>query len=177
MAINNWHSHRLKTVGLIGYALEDAKLIAYAKEGFRVQINDNLRAGGESIDFLERDALSYHVYDLRPLVTLALAFAEDGDDLYHWRAANGASLARSVAWMLPYASSEKKHAEFVGSRVAFDRARAKNHENGHEIGALYDPNNALPLLDLAAAYDPVCAALARKLVPDNTRLRQVFSSL
>ncbi|RFB69451.1 MULTISPECIES: alginate lyase family protein [unclassified Herbaspirillum] len=177
-ATNNWHSHRLKIVGLIGYAIGDAKLIIYAKNGFRAQINDNLRPGGESIDFIERDALSYHVYDLRPLVTLALAFAEDGEDLYHWQAPNGASVARSVTWLLPYVRGEKTHAEFAGSQVPFDKARSDNHEKGHEIGTPYDPKNAQPLMDLAAAYDPACAELARSLGSgNNARLRLALSSL
>lgn len=175
-ATNNWHSHRLKIVGLIGYALGDAELIRYAKQGFLTQIADNLRADGESIDFIERDALSYHVYDLRPLVTLTLAFAEDGDQLYRWQAPNGASVARSVAWLLPYLRGEKSHAEFAGSRVPFDKARSDNREKGHEIGAPYDPKNALPLMELAAAYDPACAQLAQQL-GNGPRLRLLLSSL
>ncbi len=175
-ATNNWHSHRLKLVGLIGYALADTRLIDEAKQGFHTQIIDNLRPDGSSIDFIERDALSYHVYDLRPLVTLALAFAEDGDDDYHWQAPNGASLANSVSWLLPYVRGEKSHAEFAGSRVPFDKARSDNHEKGHEIGAAYDPQNALPLLELAAAYDPACAALARQL-GSTPHLRLLLSTL
>lgn len=175
-ATNNWHSHRLKIVGLIGYAVGDAKLIAYAKQGFRTQIADNLRPNGESIDFIERDALSYHVYDLRPLVTLTLAFAEDGDALYRWQAQNGASVAQSVAWLLPYVRGEKTHAEFAGSHVPFDKARSDNREKGHEIGAPYDPKNALPLMELAGAYDPACAELARQL-GNGPRLRLLLSSL
>ncbi|MEE7545804.1 hypothetical protein HF319_00960 [Xanthomonas sp. Kuri4-1] len=44
----------------------------------------------------------HSIYDLRPLVTLSLVFAERGEDLYHWRSPTGASLSRSVAWLLPY---------------------------------------------------------------------------
>ncbi|MET0549619.1 MAG: alginate lyase family protein, partial [Xanthomonas sp.] len=62
-ATNNWHSHRLKTVGMIGAALDDTRLLDYARAGFRQQIADNLLPDGRSIDFVERDALSYHVYD------------------------------------------------------------------------------------------------------------------
>lgn len=161
-ATNNWQSHRLKIVGMIGYVLGDPQLINYARKGFEAQINDNLRADGQSIDFIERDSLSYHVYDLRPLVTLALAFGENGNDLYHWRAPNGASVAHSVEWLKPYLTGEKNHNEFVGSRVAFDKARSQNHEKGHEVGALYDPGNAAPLLDLVTAYDKSYAPLAHK---------------
>jgi len=176
-ATNNWHSHRLKLVGLIGFALGDARLIAYARDGLRAQINDNLLANGESVDFQERDALSYHVYDLRPLVTLALAFGEQGEDFYHWKAPNGASIAHSVAWLKPYLNGEKTHAEFVRSDVKFDKARSDNGERGHVVGSLYEPRDALPLLSLAAAYDPEYAALADRLGDGRTNWRLAFSRL
>lgn len=175
-ATNNWHSHRLKTVGLIGYALADRNLIDWARNGLRQQIGDNLRADGSSIDFLERDALSYHVYDLRPLFTLALALAEDGDDFYHWRAANGASLEHSIKWMRPWLTGEKQHAEFITTQVAFDKARANNHESGHEIGGLWDAKNAVPLLNLAAAWDGEYATLARRLGGDKIHWRLLLST-
>lgn len=175
-AKNNWHSHRLKTVGLIGFAVGDSQLIAYARDGFKAQIQDNLLPDGSSIDFLERDALSYHVYDLRPLTALAMACSETGEDLYHWQAANGASVARSVQWLLPFVRGEKVHAEFVGSHVPFDIKRSRNHEKGHEIGALWEPKNALPLLDMAVAYDASLGPLARSF-GTTPHLRLVLSSL
>ncbi|QNH14791.1 alginate lyase family protein [Xanthomonas sp. SI] len=176
-ATNNWHSHRLKTVGLIGIALDDDALIAYARDGFKQQIGDNLRPDGQSIDFIERDALSYHVYDLRPLVTLALAFSERGDDLYQWQARNGASLAHSVQWLLPYLRGDKTHAEFVGSDVAFDKARSRNGEAGHVVGSVYAPRDALPLLSLTAAYDAESARLATQFGSDTADLRLALSLL
>lgn len=172
---NNWHSHRIKTVGLIGFALDDAELKNYALRAYRAQIQDNLRPDGSSIDFAERDALSYHVYDLRPLASLALAFAETGEDLYHWRAPNGASLAQSVEWLIPYVRGERSHAEFVGTKVKFDIARSNNHEAGHEIGTAWNPKDAVPLLDLVAAYDSSYADLARQL-SSSVHLRLVISN-
>jgi len=176
-ATNNWHSHRLKTVGLIGIALDDDALIAYARDGFKQQIGDNLRPDGQSIDFIERDALSYHVYDLRPLVTLALAFSERGDDLYHWQARSGASLTHSVQWLLPYLRGDKTHAEFVGSDIAFDKARSRNGEAGHVVGSAYAPRDALPLLSLTAAYDPDSAHLATQFGGSTADLRLALSLL
>ncbi|WP_226975166.1 alginate lyase family protein [Xanthomonas sp. LMG 12462] len=176
-ATNNWHSHRLKTVGMIGAALDDQRLLDYARTGFRQQIADNLLPDGRSIDFVERDALSYHVYDLRPLVTLALLFSERGEDLYHWRAPNGASLARSVDWLLPYLRGDRSHAEFVGSQVPFDKARSDNGEAGHVIGAPYATEDAIPLLVLAAAYDPACAGLAKHLGHGTPSWRLAISTL
>ena len=176
-ATNNWQSHRLKSVGLIGIALDDDALIAYARDGLKRQIGDNLRPDSQSIDFIERDALSYHVYDLRPLVTLALAFSECGEDLYHWQARNGASLERSLQWLLPYLRGDKTHAEFVGSDVAFDKARSRNGEAGHVIGSAYAPRDALPLLSLTAAYDPDNAGLVTQLGDSMADLRRALSLL
>jgi len=55
-AANNWHRHRLKSVGLIGIALGDDTLIAYARDGFKQRMGDNLQADGQGIDFIERCA-------------------------------------------------------------------------------------------------------------------------
>lgn len=173
-AINNWNSHRIKTVGLIGFAIGDLGLIDTAHAALLRQIRDNLNADGSGIDFAERDALSYHVYNLRPLVTLALAFSERGEDLFHWRADNGASIAGSVDWLMPFVRGEKNHAEFVGSKVPFDIARSRNHENGHEIGSIWQPANALPLLDLVAAYDTTMIGLSAGIDP-KPRLRRIIS--
>ncbi|MDR7551003.1 MAG: alginate lyase family protein [Armatimonadota bacterium] len=63
---NNWYSHRLKIVGLIGYALDDSRFIRYAEDGYRAQIAQNLRPDGSSLDLHQRDALHYHVYNLEP---------------------------------------------------------------------------------------------------------------
>jgi hypothetical protein len=176
-ATNNWHSHRLKTVGLIGFALGDKTLINYAREGLHRQLSDNLLPSGASIDLIERNALSYHVYDLRPLVTLALAFAEQRVDFYHWRTARGASLAKSVDYLQPYLTGAKSHAEYVGSNVAFDKARSDNHEEGNQIGEPYDPKNALPLLELAAGFDKRYVKLAHTLGGTTPHLRLLLSTL
>lgn len=176
-ATNNWHSHRLKIVGLIGFALRDEKLIAYARHGLKQQLNDNLLPDGSSIDFVERDALSYHTYDLQPLLTLALAFAERGEDFYRWKTPQGASLQKSVAFLLPYLDGRQTHAEFVGSNVRFDKARSDHREAGHVIGAAYDPRNAASAMELAAAFEPEYAALARQLAGGRLRLRLLLAQL
>jgi hypothetical protein len=56
-AFNNWNSHRLKIIGLIGFLLDDRPLVTHAVQGFRKQIERNLRPDGSSFDFHERDAL------------------------------------------------------------------------------------------------------------------------
>ncbi|MDR7523290.1 MAG: alginate lyase family protein, partial [Armatimonadota bacterium] len=79
---NNWYSHRLKIVGLIGYTLGDSRFIRYAEDGYRAQVAQNLRPDGSSLDFHQRDALHYHVYNLEPLLELAIAADKRGTNLY-----------------------------------------------------------------------------------------------
>jgi hypothetical protein len=162
-AINNWNSHRLKLVGLVGYALDDAALVDWARRGYEAQIADNLRPDGSSFDFEERDALHYHVYDLVPLLRLAIVLARDGGHPYTQAAPSGATLAAGVAFLLPYARGEQQHAEFVRSRVPFDRQRAANGQAAYQPGRLFEPAEARPALELAQFFQPELAALVADL--------------
>jgi len=162
-AVNNWNSHRLKIVALIGFVLEDHALINYAVTGYKQQISENLRADGSSLDFEQRDAIAYHTYDLVPLLTLTLSACRHGMDLYGYAAPSGSSLPRSIGWLIPYVDGRKVHPEYVNTTVRFDLQRAANQEPGHAIGANYDPRNAVPTLELAAAFDPRITALALKV--------------
>ena len=163
---NNWQSHRLKIVGLIGYTLAEKKYINYAIEGFKRQIEVNLRPDGSSIDFHERDALHYHCYDVEPLLELAIAANNNGTNLYTYKSKSGASLEKSVKFLIPFCSGEKKHPEFVKSTVAFDRKRAESGDENYKAGHLFDPKKGGHSLELAAAFDknlsePYCQATAR----------------
>ena len=163
---NNWQSHRLKIVGLIGYTLAEKKYIDYAIEGFKRQIEVNLRPDGSSIDFHERDALHYHCYDVEPLLELAIAANNNGTNLYTYKSKSGASLEKSVKFLMPFCSGEKKHPEFVKSTVAFDRKRAESGDENYKAGHLFDPKKGGRSLELAAAFDKnlsevYCQATAR----------------
>jgi hypothetical protein len=162
-SITNWNSHRLKIVGLIGYALEDGELEKWAQRGFEEQVEANLRASGASLDFEERDALHYHVYDLQPLLRLAIVLARDGRRPYEWRAKSGASLAGGVAFLLPYARGEKTHAEYVHSKDEFDRQRGEAGQKDYAAGRLFEPKEARGVLELAQFFEPDLGALVADL--------------
>jgi hypothetical protein len=161
---NNWHSHRLKIVGEIAFAIGDTALQGYTIRGIKEQIARNLNADGSSSDFLSRDALHYHVYDLEPLLTLAIVLQRaTGVDYYTYVSPAGTSIKKSVDWLLPYLNGEKTHAEFVNSTVDFDRKRAQNNEAAYRAGTLFDPKNGIATLALAAFFDPGLMPLARQL--------------
>ncbi len=159
-AFNNWNSHRLKIVGLIGFVLADRPLIDWAVAGFKRQIEANLEPDGSSYDFHERDALHYHCYTLEPLLSLALAAERHGIHLYHYEAPNGASLPKAVAFLVPYCRGEKTHAEWVHSKVEFDRVRADAGEKKFVPGTLFKPREASRVLELASYFDSQFRSLA-----------------
>jgi Alginate lyase len=163
---NNWHSHRLKIVGEIAFAIGDTALEGFTIRGIREQIGRNLNPDGSSSDFVTRDALHYHVYDLEPLLTLAIVLQRaTGINYYTYVSPAGTSIRRSVQWLLPYLDGTKTHAEFVHSTVDFDRQRGQNGEAAYKTGTLFDPKNGVEALLLASYFDtdPALMPLARKL--------------
>lgn len=153
-AINNWNAHRLKVVGEIGYALKDQHLIDWTIENLKSHIDINLYADGTSLDFKERDAMHYHIYDLEPMLKLAIMIDRaKGQNLYTYASTKGSSIKKSVEWMIPYIKGEKLHEEYANTTVKFDRDRAKNNEPGFAPGTMFDPKLALPVLKLSVYFD------------------------
>ena len=162
---NNWNSHRLKIVGEIGFAIGDKNFQNYAIAGLREQIGRNLLPDGSSEDFVSRDALHYHLYDLEPLLKLAIVVQRaTGVNYYTYQAPSGSSIRKSVEWLLPYLDGRQTHAEFVNSTVEFDKRRAQNGESSYKAGTLFEPRNGVTTLVLAAYFDPNLMDLARHLL-------------
>ena len=162
---NNWQSHRVKLVTMIAAATDDNALFDQARRLFRRQVAVNLLRDGQVMDFAERDALHYVVYDLEPLLRAALAArAYTGEDWYRWEAPSQASVARSVTWLTPYATGARTHEEFVHSKVAFDAQRAAAGVEGF-TGA-FDVKDAATTYWSASLFDPTLRAVAEKLDPD-----------
>jgi hypothetical protein len=158
--VNNWQSHRVKLATLAAVALSDRALFSRARAAFDRQRAANIHSDGEVLDFVQRDALHYVVYDLEPLLRAALAARRMGEDWYR-RAAGAAPLAAAVRWLAPYAEGTKTHIEFAHSTVAFDAARAKAGVKG--FTGRFDPKRARELFWMAAQFDGAYAPLAAKL--------------
>jgi Alginate lyase len=158
----NWFSHRLKIVGLIGWTIGDPKLVAEAVSGFHRQINDNFKPDGASTDFYKRDALHYHLYDVEPLLTLARVAERNDEKFFDYQAANGATLQSGVDFVVPFANGTKTHVEFVNSQVSFDRKRAQNGQ-GEYAPHNWKPRGSVTLFCEAAWFRPEYGALAARL--------------
>lgn len=164
-AINNWHSHRVKIMTLAAFATGDTRLIGEVRAAFDAHLARTLLPDGPTNDFVERDAIHYVVYNLLPLCTACLAAQTHGQDWYATRAANGATIAGSLGWTLPYATGEKTHAEFERSKVRFDFERRNAGVAGFKGD--FEPGKARDLFVVAARLDPRYWPIARKLQPGN----------
>jgi hypothetical protein len=171
-ATNNWQSHRVKLATLSAYESGDDKLIGRARQVFVKQLRDNLLPNGEVLDFEQRDAIHYVVYDLEPLITAALAAKMHGEDWYGLATRSGAALRRSLDWLAPFADGSKVHQEFLRSRVRFDFERRDAGVAG--FSGEFDPKNARNVFALAARVDARYAALAQKLRAGTTWLDVVW---
>ncbi len=158
---NNWQSHRVKLVTLAAAALNDQAMLEQAHQLFKQQVADNILPDGSVTDFQDRDALHYVVYDLEPLVQAALAAKAYGGDWLSLKS-NGASLGAALDWLVPYATGQRSHQEFVHTHVQFDKDRAKVGEAGYS--GTWDANSSATLFWLAAQLDkrylPVATQLA-----------------
>ena len=169
-AMNNWNSHRLKIVGEIAWTLNDAELKTYALDNLKTQLAANLNPDGTSFDFLERDALHYHAYDLEPLLKLAIVIKRNTKtDFYNYETDKGASIAKSVNFFAPFVAGEKTHEEFVNTKVAFDKARAKNGEKGYVSGSLFNATEGIQTIAFAAWFNPQLLETVRKAKNDDQK--------
>jgi hypothetical protein len=164
----NWQSQRLKMVGLIGLTLQDTKLWKIADDGFKEQVADNFEPNGTSDDFRVRDALHYHVYAVRPLLTLACAASQRGEDLFRFKASDGSTLKAAVDFVLPYVRGEKQHIEFANSSVKFDRKRAEAGEKAY-MNQAWDPKTSIAMFTEAGCVDPSYEQSALKLAESKRR--------
>lgn len=160
--LNNWQSHRIKLLATAAAALDDGELIAAARHALAVQVAANIQPDGQTVDFVQRDALHYVSYDLQPLVQAALALSPYGDiDLLQAPSATGSSIAGALDWLLPYAEGRRSHREFVHTHEPFDIARRKAGLKGYD--GPWDPHTSAALYAYAAVLMPRYRPIARTL--------------
>ncbi|MDQ7913053.1 alginate lyase family protein [Pseudomonas sp. 102515] len=170
---DNWQSHRIKLATLAAGALDDPALFARARATFVAQLSVNLKPDGEVLDFGERDALHYVVYDLEPLVLAAAVAQGRGEDWLHLPGAEGQTLARALDWLLPYALGQHSHEEFRKTRVRFDLQRAEAGLPGY--AGPWDPQGARNLYWPASLLDPRYASVARQLAATPSRMLWAYA--
>ena len=164
-ANNNWNSHRIKVITIIAYTIHSEKYYKLAQQLLERQIGINLFADGSGYDFQERDALHYHIYTLEPLITAAsVIYRATGKDFFNFESDKGSSIKKSVDFLVPFVTSEKTHGEFLNSKTAFDRARAKNNEKEYLPGSKFNPANGIHVLEQAMYFSSKYAPAVQQAI-------------
>ncbi|MEM6332591.1 MAG: alginate lyase family protein [Planctomycetota bacterium] len=162
----NRYNKSVRMVAMCGRILDEPAWTREAVAGVERFVTHSLRADGTSLDLEERDSLTYHGSALKPPLELAALLGEAGADLYDWESPQGGSLRRSVEYMVPYATGEKTHKEWVNTTIGLDRRRAEAGLEAYRPGRLYEPSRALGVLEAACAFDaellPIVAELAER---------------
>ncbi len=151
----NRYSKSVRLLAISGMILDKKEWIEEAHKGIKRFVRNNLYPDGTSEDLKRRDSLTYHKSSLKPVVDLAIITGgEAGQKLYDWESERGASIRKSVYYLVPYAMGEKTHEEWKNTKIGLDRRRAAAGLEKYQPGRLYDPHNALDLMERAAFFDP-----------------------
>lgn len=113
-----------------------------------------------SYDFRQRDALHYHVYNLKAYMWISLMTDQlslDSEKL---------QLAKAVEFLRPFFVGEKEHIEFVCSRVPFDIERRQAGVQEY-LNLKWNPNSARELLRLARPIFPEIQLWTTSVVDDH----------
>ncbi len=150
----NRYSKHVRLLAISGMILDRQEWIEAAHAGIKRFVTQSLYEDGSSHDLKRRDTLTYHGSALKPPIELAMISAKKGRELYTWTSSKGGSLKKSVDYVVPYAMGEKVHKEWVHSKIGLDHRRAEAGLEKYRPGRLYEPENALELMELASYFDP-----------------------
>lgn len=159
--INNWNSYRVRFIVMTAFLLENDSLIKSAKKVYVEQINNNIDSNGETVDFKQRDAITYVIYDLHPLLDSALIAKINGQDWFNLTSESNSSLAKAVDWLIPYVDGTKTHIEFSKTKIKFDLYRANYGLKGYFVQ--FNPSDASPIFWKASAFNSKYQSIASKL--------------
>jgi hypothetical protein len=163
----NRFAKRVRMLATFGLIFDNEEWNDTASDGFRQFVINSLRGDGSSADLEHRDSLTYHNSALRSAIGVALVAGDDGPALYTWTSPAGASVKKSVDFVVPYATGSKQREEWVNTTVELDRRRAAEGLEKYQPGRLFDPADALPLMEEAAVFDPALTPVALQLHGGN----------
>ncbi|NJN27527.1 MAG: hypothetical protein HC819_16910 [Cyclobacteriaceae bacterium] len=152
---NNWQTKRLRMIGMIGCVLGDEQMKQFAIAGFKEYINTACFADGTSNDLKQRDALSYHIGGIKPMLTIVINLKpfDSAFDLYDYVGSNGSSIKKSLEYIVPYATGEKVRKEWVNTTVQIDKDRAAAGLADYQPGKLFDPREAIEAFEWGCYFD------------------------
>jgi hypothetical protein len=115
------------------------------------------RRDDRTFDFLQRDALHYHIAAVQPLLELALYTPDLVDRPLR------AAIASGLEFLRPYFLGREEHIEFARTSISFDRER---RDDGNPVfrDAPWNPDYGRVLLRLARATFPEVRAWTEQIV-------------
>ncbi len=152
--LTNRYTKYVRLTAIAGMIFERREWIDLAHEGVKRFVRESLYEDGTSRDLKRRDTLTYHGSALKPMIELAMLAGPEGENLYRWTNQRGGSIEKSVDYVVPYALGEKTREEWTHSKIDLDRKRAEAGLEKYRRGRLYDPQNALELMERASYFDP-----------------------
>ncbi len=186
--VNNHNTWRLFTRSLVGKILKDPAINLQNKKLISDQITQDLLppAGWKpdpsclnnvkelqygSLDFRQRDALHYHEYNLEGWALLVMVAPDlfDSSEL--------SVIENAFVFLKPYFNGEKKHIEFVCSKIGFDLAR-KNAGIEEYKNNEWKPESARKALRLGRAVFPGIREWTASVADENyDQWLKVFSTI
>jgi hypothetical protein len=160
---NNWMARRLLIRAVASTVAGDATARAATPGLLREFAARNYVTGpsgerdGRTFDFIQRDALHYHLAAVQPLVEVLL-YAPDLVD-QHVRAA----ILSGLEFLRPFSLGQQEHVEFARTSISFDTER---RDDGNPVfrHAPWDPAHGRVLLRLARAAFPEIRGWTEQIV-------------
>lgn len=174
--MTNRYTKHVRLAMVCGMILDRPEWTALGEVGVKRFVRESLYADGSSLDLRKRDTLTYHSSALRPPLQIAM-LSENPEELYTWENAEGASLKKSVEYVVPYAMGEKTREEWTNSKVGLDHQRAAAGIPEYQKGKLYNPQKATELMELAAYFDPELMIVVRHLSPESGKRFPTWQTL
>ncbi|WES66717.1 alginate lyase family protein [Superficieibacter sp. HKU1] len=128
---NNWQSHRIKLLTIMGVSLHNDEIFNETKLLYLKQLKDNIDSNSVTLDYKQHNAIRYAIYDLLPLLQAASYARLKGDSWIDMQINGKKKLIDATKWVLPYATGEKKHMEFENSNKSLDIKRKEYNVYGY----------------------------------------------
>ena len=170
---NNWGTFRLCERAYFAAALGDKAALQATGKMLDAHLPHNIYTDGSTLDYLQRDAFDYHLYDLKPLMGVAAQMPKG-----FMSAASMARIQKSLDFMRPYFLGQKTHIEFLHTTVAIDLARKKAGLAAYQ-NKPWVPSTARPVLRVGRVAFPAIKSWTASIVDDkyDTILRLMVSAI
>ena len=127
-SVNNLKTHQLKILLMLDRLLDDKTALKSDQETLQVHLINNLLEGGVSFDYIERDALHYHVYNLEPWLEIGLLEPQYKE-----------SINEAYDFLIKQIQNDNIHNQFSQSKQKFDKKRAEGGFEYAKTGGSFKP--------------------------------------